>query len=1000
MSHPRLLPPLVCCVLVSACGEGPSGPATLLLIDAAPVSDIPLSDAPTSDDTARSSDTTTAGDAGSGTTAVTDAALDCPGGPFCPCTTNSECDHGMCFATHAGRRCLPTCLDTCPAAYKCAPGPGSDVQFWCFPRWGLICEPCRFDKDCAYSAKASCVRYGDDGGFCGAACQADSDCPADNACLEVARVQGGTVKQCVATDALVAGKPAKAPSCACGPLATVEELATECWLPNATADGQTIGRCNGVRKCGKTGLGACIGNADDTKKCIETQCEGPDGQPIADGATCDDDEPCTTGDTCVKGTCKAGTWTCECQTNADCPDDGDVCNGVPYCDTDLAKPACKTNPGTVVTCVTAGDTDCAKTVCIKASGQCAKDFSATDHLCEDGKQCTKGDHCNGKGACVAGTDLCPCKSTADCPDDGDVCNGVPYCDKSATDATKWRCVTNPATIKMCSKSGDTACSKNVCDAKDGTCKMTAIPDSEACDDGDKCTGGEACKAGKCEPSAQTCPCAVSADCVAKDDGNKCNGVLYCDAATGQCALNPATVVSCPQTFADACHKDSCDPQTGACVASPIAAGELCDDNQACTVGDVCDTGPDKKFGCVPGTNVCKCAADADCAAQQKDKCVPLFCNKAAGTCQANLAAAQQCDTTKDTGCSKTACDGTTGVCATKPVADATPCEDNDLCTPNSTCKSGACEPGPNVCYCKSDAECAAFDDGNLCNGTRFCDKSDGVCKPNTASVVTCPSANDTACAKNTCQHILDAQNKPTGTKCAIALKPDGEKCKDGVKCAAWTCSSGKCTVHLGKCDDGNQCTDDVCDADKGCTATNNAAACDDGNKCTGPDKCGGGKCAGPGLKEVCGGGDEDCDGSTDEEAAVGCKNRYWDGDDDGWGVASKKKCLCKAWSKYTATQTGDCHDGNGTVKPGQGGWFTAAYTASGGGKSFDYNCNGKAEPYYKDTKPACEGSGIHCKPNRGWKGTSVPACGKAADYLNGCSAGCAPQYIKQTQKCH
>jgi subtilisin-like proprotein convertase family protein len=45
------------------------------------------------------------------------------------------------------------------------------------------------------------------------------------------------------------------------------------------------------------------------------------------------------------------------------------------------------------------------------------------------------------------------------------------------------------------------------------------------------------------------------------------------------------------------------------------------------------------------------------------------------------------------------------------------------------------------------------------------------------------------------------------------------------------------------CDDGNPCTDDVCDPELGCIHPANAAACEDGNPCTGPDACSGGACA-------------------------------------------------------------------------------------------------------------------------------------------------------------
>jgi len=46
------------------------------------------------------------------------------------------------------------------------------------------------------------------------------------------------------------------------------------------------------------------------------------------------------------------------------------------------------------------------------------------------------------------------------------------------------------------------------------------------------------------------------------------------------------------------------------------------------------------------------------------------------------------------------------------------------------------------------------------------------------------------------------------------------------------------------CDDGNMCTDDICDANLGCLHADNGNACSDGNACTTADACSGGVCLG------------------------------------------------------------------------------------------------------------------------------------------------------------
>ncbi len=74
----------------------------------------------------------------------------------------------------------------------------------------------------------------------------------------------------------------------------------------------------------------------------------------------------------------------------------------------------------------------------------------------------------------------------------------------------------------------------------------------------------------------------------------------------------------------------------------------------------------------------------------------------------------------------------------------------------------------------------------------------------------------------------------------------------------------------------------------------------------------------PGAPESCNGLDDDCDQAMDEEGALGCQTRYYDGDGDGYGVlAPAPRCLCgpDAPAKYTATVTGDCDDGKAAVNP-------------------------------------------------------------------------------------
>jgi len=93
---------------------------------------------------------------------------------------------------------------------------------------------------------------------------------------------------------------------------------------------------------------------------------------------------------------------------------------------------------------------------------------------------------------------------------------------------------------------------------------------------------------------------------------------------------------------------------------------------------------------------------------------------------------------------------------------------------------------------------------------------------------------------------------------------------------------------------------------KGPYSTLAAGDCNDGN----PQ-------VNPAAPEVCGNGlDDDCDGSQNDEGAVGCAWFFRDADGDGYGVAGDSRCLCFADGAYRAGTGGDCDDADPAVHPG------------------------------------------------------------------------------------
>lgn len=498
-------------------------------------------------------------------------------------------------------------------------------------------------------------------------------------------------------------------------------------------------------------------------------------------------------------------------------------------------------------CDASKDTICALNTCV--AGVCEMRARNSGAPCVDGDPCTIQDVC-ADGSCQPGSaNACACKADADCPDDGDKCNGTAFCQKQLF---PWSCVVNPNTIVTCSNVAG-PCRTVACEPQTGACTTTDRADDTACDDGDPCTISESCTAGSCQGGVQDCICKSNADCESKDDEDQCNGAMYCDLtdAKGKCVPNPATVVTCPAPIAGSCKQKACQPTTGLCVdvASPL---KPCDDGELCTKDDTCVGGL-----CV-GVPACSCASNADCADKDDgDKCNGLkFCDLASGQCVDNPASVVVCPTVLDTACTRNVCLPAEGTCtliarkdailapnckgetcawqkkASGQIGDPGPflCDDNDPCTSGDHCEASACKSDAVTCHCQSNADCATKDDGDLCNGLFYCDKSlpKADCVFNPASAVFCNKKDDSACLKAGCD--------PKSGACGLRPTKAGMTCDDGNACSEKTaCDGGGVCLGAAKdCGDGNACTADSCDPKIGCV--NATKSCDDANACT-TDTC-------------------------------------------------------------------------------------------------------------------------------------------------------------------
>ncbi len=719
--------------------------------------------------------------------------------------------------------------------------------------------------------------------------------------------------------------------------------------------------CNGAWVCNKAqtpsvcaaALGTKVVCAASDSPCSANVCNPVSGAceatPTNDGAACEDGKICTSGDLCKGGSCVAGKDDCPCKKNADCDDDGDACNGIPYCDKSELPWSCKINAGTIVSCNKGSDTACVANKCNPKTGTCALTPINESGKCEDGDPCSGSDFCKA-GTCAAGVNLCGCNTDAQCKqyDDADLCNGTLFCNLTTK---PHQCQVNPKTVVVCPSVDDTACTKNQCEKSTGKCGFVLAKDSSPCNDDNPCTTDDYCKAGVCTAATNICPCNANGDCSTKDDGNLCNGTLYCDKSKVPytCAVNPATVKTCPNVDNTACLANLCQPKTGACTMTSVNQGAVCEaDGNPCTVGDVCEAG-----ACKTGPNNCPCNQDSDCKAQEDgNPCNgTLYCQKSTNTCVLNPNTIVQCGTLGDTFCASNQCDPQSGKCALAPRNQGLACDaDGNACTQGDVCDKGKCLVGTNTCGCQANADCSKYEDGNPCNGTLYCDKATlpFQCKVNPASIKDCGTGVPKPCQVWQCN--------PKTNACEYFPGTDGVPCEDGVACTVGdVCLGGSCNKGSNLCgcqkdadcangEDGNLCNGQLyCDkskvpyqckvnpysvvvcptvADTDClfsqcepktglclpTAATETGPCNDGDACTANDNCKKAECVGAPLK--CDDGIvctfDACDPGLGCVAIANAAAACNDGN-----VCTTDTCDIKAGCAHTAAQgTLTCDDGD------------------------------------------------------------------------------------------
>jgi len=261
--------------------------------------------------------------------------------------------------------------------------------------------------------------------------------------------------------------------------------------------------------------------------------------------------------------------------------------------------------------------------------------------------------------------------------------------------------TNPTLNGTCTPAaGALVCGSGVCDTDNKCGYNVGDGPCTPADGGALCRSGTCSVTGVCETAGS---CDADADCSAGHvcSSNTCvsgcdiGGTIY---ASG--AVNPAS--SC----------QVCIPSISTTSYSNATNGTSCNDGNACTQTDTCQS------GVCTGSNPVTCTAADQC--------------HAVGTCNPS-----------------------TGACSNPALPNGTTCNDGNACTQTDTCQSGTCT-GTNPVTCSPE---------DACHIAGSCNPSNGICSnPTSPDGTSCGSG--LVCESGVCQAtqfvLTIAANPPAG----------------------------------------------------------------------------------------------------------------------------------------------------------------------------------------------------------------------------------------------
>jgi len=405
-----------------------------------------------------------------------------------------------------------------------------------------------------------------------------------------------------------------------------------------------------------------------------------------------------------------------------------------------------------------------------------------------------------------------------------------------------------------------------------------------------------------------------------------------------------------------------DCNSGFCLDTPdgLKCSSLCGGSSSCPRGYTCttfSTGSDAVSACVHNMpRVCMpCMDDDECKSLQTGHSIACVGDDGGRFCAGGCTTEMECPA---------------GYSCTEA-------------TVGSGSKALVCRPADGECGCSDRAilesaatECVLKNEIGTCVGQIVC--TEGGLQPCSVQEPTTESCNlkDDDCNGTTDDVAVRAclvQNSfgscpgttlcQSGTETCQGQRPEQEQCNEiDDNCNGTTDeeNAGGCRSYFEDIDSdtfGNsQKGKCLCGPSGKYTATR-GGDCNDQNVEINPDRT-----------ESCNGIDDNCNGSTDEENATGCRSYYYDNDADSYGTSAAPKCLCVATRPYSALRTGDCNDSNTNVNPGMVELCN----------TIDDNCDGATDPV---DAGGCQSFYYDFDSDGYGSATVAPKCQCGPDYL-------------------